>query len=146
MEAAHKFILSMLPKGTEGRILDLGCGNGRLLQAIKREHPVVVTSGVDTKSMNFEGFIQTNIYDFKWEGNYELTLMSVERLHEVDKEVATDLLEAIRLHSKFLLLSTYNKWMHGFDHVLDKLFYVVSIGLDPSLGYEAKLLERKING
>ena len=149
MEAAHRFVISLLPNqisgGVAGNILDLGCGNGRLLKAIKKEHPEVTLYGVDTKSMKGDTwtFIQTNIYDFEWEGNYELTLMSVERLHEASMESAVDLLRAIHLHSRYLLLSTYNKWMHGFDQVLDKLFTVVSVGLDPSLGYEAKLLERK---
>jgi hypothetical protein len=148
MEAAHRFIISMIPKELSGgiatNVLDLGCGNGRLLQSIKKLHPYVTVYGVDTKSMKFDGFTQVDIYDYEWEGQYELVLMSVERLHEVDKEVASDLLQAIRLHSKYLLLSTYNNWMHGFDHVIDKLFSVVSVGLDPALGYEAKLLERKI--
>jgi hypothetical protein len=126
-----------------GDIIDLGCGNGRLLQVIKKENPDVTTHGVDTKSMKFEGFHQGNIYDFEWYRDYELTLMSVERLFETEQNVAIDFLTAISMHSRYLLLSTYNEWKHGFDHTLDKLFVVVSTKREPSLGFEAKLLERK---
>lgn len=150
MVAAHRFILSMLPNqiggGVIGRVLDLGCGNGRLLKAIKKEHQEVTLYGVDTKDMVGDtwNFIQSDIYDFEWEGEYQITLMSVERLHEVNKEQAIDLLQAISSHSKLLLLSTYNTWMHGFDGEINNLFSVVAVGVDPALGYEAKLLERKI--
>jgi hypothetical protein len=149
MEAAHRFIISMLPNTLTpiaGRILDLGCGNGRLLKEIQKWHPQTSIFGVDTKDMWFPGFFKTNIYDFEWEGQYEYTLMSVERLHEVAQEQAIDLLQAISAHSKYLLLSTYNKWMHGFDSEIDRYFTVVGVGLDPNLGYEAKLLERKQHG
>jgi len=140
----------MLPNqiggGVIGRVLDLGCGNGRLLKAIKKEHQEVTLYGVDTKDMVGDtwNFIQSDIYDFEWEGEYQITLMSVERLHEVNKEQAIDLLQAISSHSKLLLLSTYNTWMHGFDGEINNLFSVVAVGVDPALGYEAKLLERKI--
>lgn len=146
MEAAHKFILSLVPN-ISGNVLDLGCGNGRLLKAIKNEYPKVFIQGVDTQKMNADGwrFYQENIYDFVWTEQYDLVLMSVERLFETSPDTSIDLLRAIHQHSEYLILSTYNNWMHGFDHVIDQLFLVVTVGLDPSLGYEAKLLERKTN-
>lgn len=148
MESAHKFIISMLPNritGMVGNILDLGCGNGRLLLAIQKEHQDTVLHGVDTKDIKALGwnFYRVNIYDFEWEKQYELTTMSVERLFEAREDAAIDLLETIARHSRYLLLSTYNQWMGGFEHIIDKLFNLITIGKDPALGFEAKLLERK---
>lgn len=146
MEEAHKFILTLVPS-VSGNVLDLGCGNGKLLKIIKKLHPEATIQGVDTQNVNADGwrFYQENIYDFVWTEQYDLVLMSVERLFECNPEVSIDLLRAIHRHSKYLILSTYNNWMHGFDHVIDQLFLVVTVGLNPSSGYEAKLLERKVN-
>jgi len=148
MESAHRFIISLTPnriEGMVGNILDLGCGNGKLLLEIQKEHQDTVLHGVDTKDIKALGwnFYRTDIYDFEWEKQYELTLMSVERLFEANPDAAIDLLETIARYSRYLLLSTYNQWMGGFEEVIDKLFSVVTVGRDPVLGFEGKLLERK---
>ena len=141
MERAHNFVLELIPP-ISGRILDLGCGNGRLLKEIKKKYPVEIF-GVDTKDLWFPGFFKGNIYDFEWEGQYDLVLMSVERLFETTSETALDLLQAIHAHSRYLLLSTYNGWK---EPELKNLFTVVASNVDRSTGYEARLLERKTNG
>jgi len=153
MRDAHQFILSALPEALDGRILDLGCGTGELLRLLKDEYQVVSICGIDNqadlitraiKNSKDGSFIETDIFDYQWDTEFELTLIAMQRFTEVERSKVEKLLDNIVEKSDYLLLYSYGVgWFNGVDDLINTRFQVVSATRDSSKGYEAILLERK---
>ena len=147
MKQGHEFILTCLPDGISGRILNLGCGDGQLLQAIRGKNPHTVLYGVDNAiKPNVELQIGDeywigNIFSWHWDLSFNLTMLAIQRLAEVEKDKADSLLSLIAMHSEKFLLYSYNGWSHNVDDLLDNHFSVVST--NKHLTFEAILFKRK---
>src|SRR5262245_50649918 len=126
MQDAHKFLLQIIPKHLSGRVLDLGCGTGHLLQTIKSVNPEIELYGVEINHEVFKRRIGGPIY---WEGDifseapvwefyYDLTMIAIQRLFEVPREQAASLLQKIHSHSSKLLIYSYDGWFNGLDSFL----------------------------
>lgn len=103
------------------RIIDLGCGNGVLLQSILNEHPDLKICGVESDPKRFEEacnrldgrthhFQLTDIYDEKyWEGLYGLAIISHNRLKEVkDESKVRALLNRIATYCYGIIIYSYD--------------------------------------
>lgn len=152
MREGHAFILASLPLDITGVVLDLGCGTGELLKAIVNKYPDTAGYGVDSDSEVLDKAVEPGHYDhsdiflWDWDTDFDLVLIAIQRLFEVDKDKAFDLLENIFWHTRRLLVYSYDGWFNGLDDLLSLKFQVVSTNRDAIMNYEAKLFERKITG
>lgn len=149
MREAHRFILrSLLP--IEGKILDLGCGSGHLLQEIKKHNPNTKLYGVDidrtviNKAVPGVEYWCSDIYDFQAWQKFDLVMIAVQRFFEVDEDKAKALMEVLRNYAKRLLIYSYNGWYDSLDLFLNEHFNVVTVAKDPIMNYRALLLESKL--
>jgi hypothetical protein len=133
MEVAYRPIVELATAtlvGCSGAILDLGCGNGALLEAICRRNPGLTPWGVECDPQKVaharalfparsHHFLQG---DFFSDGEiwsdaepYALTLFMPGRLLEVPTAQAERLRERIRNRSQRVLLYAYGDWLtdHG---------------------------------
>ena len=146
MRAAHQFIVSALPD-IKGKVVDLGCGNGQLLQEIHAAHPNTFLTGVDSDPKVISRVVPgaryacSDIYDFRdWE-EVDLTLIAIQRLFEVPEHKATALMEVISTYSERLLLYSYGEWNDEVAKLIEPYFTVVTAAKNSD--YKALLLERK---
>jgi 2-polyprenyl-3-methyl-5-hydroxy-6-metoxy-1,4-benzoquinol methylase len=123
MDAAHVPIVdlarTLLPE-SGGAVLDLGCGNGALLEKIARARRGVLPYGIDTDERkigraramlaNAAGnFLVGSFFDCEelWQGSYCLALLMPGRLVEADSDTAARLRERLAEHVSQLLLYVY---------------------------------------
>jgi hypothetical protein len=110
MERGHRFILDSLPELTGG-VLDLGCGDGALLRAIQQKAPEATVHGVESQADLAAGdprIVVGDLFAWPWGGDYQCVLLAMQRLMEVNRTAAVELLAAIRRHSAMLLLYSYD--------------------------------------
>lgn len=81
MQAAHVRILAALEPLSPFSVLDLGCGNGRLLREIKREFTCHTTVGVDNDSQKHPD-VYSNIYNYTPTEHFEVALIAWQRQEE----------------------------------------------------------------
>jgi Trans-aconitate methyltransferase len=153
MREGHDFILSSLPPDITGTVLDLGCGTGELLKTILNAYPDAAGQGIDTdeealtkipyQPLQLTRFDLSDIYLFDWEVDYDLVLIAIQRLFEVDRGKVQELLDNIAWHTKKLLIYSYDGWFNGLDDLLGARFQVISTNRNAIMNFEAKLFERK---
>jgi Methyltransferase domain len=132
MNEAHAPIVelaSSLALETRGNVLDLGCGNGALLQKIFQKNPGIVPCGIDLspKSIAHAGIILPDFSDnFKaadmfenhealWADKYfSLAIVMPGRFLERDAESADRLRNLLRKNCRSLLLYAYGEWLERF--------------------------------
>lgn len=140
MEHAHRFILEALPSLTGG-VLDLGCGNGRLLREIQRKYPETTVHGVEANPELAQAdpcIVAADLFGWQWGGDYQCVLLAMQRLLEVNRGAASALLARIRQHTSMLLLYSYDGPHPEIDRLLTP-FSIISSHFDGT--HAAFLLE-----
>jgi len=125
MAASHGVIIDIamrLLHGQSGRILDLGCGNGRLVAEIAGRLPGITPCGVECvleKANRGRATLERagghlHVGDIfsperPWFDHqpYVLTILMIGRLLEVDRQRRLALIADVEHHSNLLLLYTY---------------------------------------
>ncbi|MFL9992909.1 class I SAM-dependent methyltransferase [Paraburkholderia sediminicola] len=123
MDAAHAPLVcaaSDLLNHAVGNILDLGCGNGKLLKKIGASKPSCVPYGIDIDTAAIQAahqnlpefasnFVAADIWTDTsiWTRQYELTMIGVQRLDEVDDGRARAFLTRLITQTKRLLIYAY---------------------------------------
>ncbi len=144
MNLRHESIVSAALRelGEErGDVLDLGCGNGALVQRICRSHPGLVPWGIDTSERKIArartlmpaaatNFRVGNLFSLReifGAGEFALILLMVGRLVEVPRSHSDQLLSHIASISKRLLLYVYPGYG---DSSLEALAARVGVSVD----------------
>lgn len=131
---AHDMILDVIAHLSlvSGRVLDLGCGNGALLQKIKMSYPEVTTVGVDLdeekcnkaiargNEVYWDDIVRTERYLIH---DYELILVSLNRLKEMNADL---FLSRLQKHTRYLLVYSYQDWDDVTASVSESYFEQVS--------------------
>lgn len=131
MEASHNVILRAIDKTFlgVGTVLDIGCGNGLLLEKISNQFHYLSPAGVEMEEDRYKAatarlggrIIYGNVYStigFLGGILYELVLISVNRLIEVEREQAELLVKQLRDSTRYLIVYTYDGWKQETDKLL----------------------------
>jgi trans-aconitate methyltransferase len=151
MDHAHQPIVKLALRALDNRIggvIDLGCGNGALLQKIHRGNPRVSLFGIDKEPNRIsharellpsfrENFHHGDIFDDSriWSGDrrYSLAILSLARMLEAGPDRSAQLKARLTEQCDELLLYVYGrKWLESFG------------GLEPlarSVGFNVTLFE-----
>jgi len=99
MTKAHEVVLSLV-KSTDNKVMDLGCGDGTLLEKIQQLYNLHII-GIDKEKYS-KSFIITN--DLRnWRGQFDgLIITSVQRIIEIP-----DLWSRIDEHAKAVIIYSY---------------------------------------
>lgn len=127
MIKAHSVVLEAVLKAycdgvnvENQKIIDLGCGNGKLLQRILEISPWLVPCGVESDEKRYQKAARRllrhnpdlhhcNIYDgLYWTPPYGLALLSLNRLREANKSDARELLRRLSRDCEWVVLYSYD--------------------------------------
>lgn len=124
MRERHRTVVALAREelgDAHGPVLDLGCGNGALLQSLCLGQPGLEPFGVDVNERALEharelmprsgaNFVRLNIFAREvWSARrYLLALISIKRLLEVQSTLREKLLADIRSHCERLLIYQYD--------------------------------------
>ena len=128
MAAAHRPILDLAAEHLGGRsaaVLDLGCGNGALLEALRAGNSTLVPLGVDTDPRKIaharglhpgfaDGFFAGDIFEAEAPWTHrrpDMVIVMPGRLLEVDAGRADRLREWLRATGAALLVYAYDDWV-----------------------------------
>ncbi|MEA2489213.1 MAG: hypothetical protein QOH21_1005 [Acidobacteriota bacterium] len=120
MDAAHAPLVDLAVEALAqqaGPVLDLGCGNGLLLDKIRQRLSVPI-HGVDAdadkihraRSLYPAGtFMAGDLFTSEsiWQRSYALALISAARIHEASDDAVSQLATSIALHASRLILYAY---------------------------------------
>ena len=137
MKAAHDLIIRATNKVAlnKGDILDLGCGNGLLLEKLHKKYGFLSPIGVEVDETRVRkarmrhsgGIYQTNVLDIDvYLGSYELILLSLNRLRELDTVTAAMFLGHLKEHTQYLFIYSYETWAKSLDPLIAEYFELVS--------------------
>ncbi len=135
MTKAHEPIVAAVtavlsPHG--GSVLDLGCGNGALLQKIRRANPAVAPFGLElddgriaharqlhpTFADNFlTGNLLTNNAIWPPERQYTMAILMPGRLLEAPPKQADQLRQRLRTQCDHILVYTYDDWLERYGNL-----------------------------
>lgn len=127
MDVSHDQIVKLASEaltGLAGNVLDLGCGNGALLEKICRGRDRLIPYGIDLNGEGLdharellprfpESFVRGDFFDpAAWPGplRYCLAILMVGRLLEVPAESAGRLLATLRARCDRVLVYAYPGW------------------------------------
>jgi hypothetical protein len=135
----------------QGRVLDLGCGNGMLLHKVCEGRDGLVPFGVDKNGVALlhartllpdfsSNFIQGDFFETQiWKENdsreFALVFLMLGRLLEIPKEKALDLLSELRSSCRHVLLYVYPDWGSSLESVVKQLAVDVEITKYTSIGF-----------
>lgn len=157
MQQSHRTILDLVASTLNGKpasILDLGCGNGVLLQQICKMHELSIPHGIDLDTASIkhaqellpeyaQNFIVGDMFDCNelWseDSRYTLTLLMPGRLLEVGSAQATALLQQISAHSDMLLVYAYGDWLSNYGGLASLAQQVGLTLLSDKTGIQASL-------
>jgi hypothetical protein len=143
MQRAHQFVLDALPPELHGNVLDLGCGDGALLRAVRERHPYTELHGVEQRVDLLHGYDTGDLFTWDWHRDYRLVLLAAQRLVEVDRATAFGLLDRIAAHAETLVLYSYATWPHEVGDLVDTCFSVATGRRDAVLNCEVRLCESR---
>lgn len=133
MQKAHQPLLDVAAEALSAEpahVLDLGCGNGALLQELIARCPAVVPYGVDTSTAklahaaellpaHLQNFVAGSLYDVsllaEWEQDFDLVILMPGRLLEVPAAEGDPLREWLRRRARHILVYAYGDWLTFFD-------------------------------
>lgn len=110
MARGHRFVLDALPELT-GAVVDLGCGDGTLMRAIQHKCPEATVHGVEVQAdfgTDDPRIVVADLFAWPWGGHYQCVLLAMQRVLEVPRVAAVELLATIRQHATMLLLYSYD--------------------------------------
>jgi hypothetical protein len=122
MQQGHRFVLDMLPPDLHGSVLDLGCGDGALLRAIRERHPYTELHGVEQRADLLHGYDTGDLFTWEWRREYRLVLLAVQRLSEAEPATVLRLLGLIADHTETLLLYSYDGWTDVSDLIRQRFW------------------------
>lgn len=125
MSDAHNIVLSAVRAAFDNedlhdKVVDLGCGNGLLLEKIAEQYPSVRLCGVEQSGGKHQRAARRlighdpdlylgNLYDdHYWNPPYGVAILSANRLLEVDEQDARTLLQRLQDGTKKVILYTYD--------------------------------------
>jgi SAM-dependent methyltransferase len=116
MRAAHDVVLQAAPETGIGSVLDLGCGNGALLDRFGRRYPGAKLIGVEKdadRARRKVGRARIEVGDLlEWDGDdVDLALLMPGRLLEVGEEKRVRLLRWLHAHAGAILAYAYGDWL-----------------------------------
>lgn len=132
MEKAHQPIVQVANEylaNNPGNVLDIGCGNGVLLQKLLDSNPSNVPFGIDCEADRIahararlpqfaENFVCGNVYNTAsiWpeDRQYTLVLLMPGRLLEVAPDWADRLRSLIHRHCRRVLIYAYGEWLTNY--------------------------------
>ena len=135
MDQAHQPIVKLAVatlSGGGGNILDLGCGNGALLQKIYQANPKIVPFGIEFEPKRVEharlllpefaaNFISGDIFkeDPLWKADrrYALAILSPKRFLEAGPERSAQLKKCLKHHCDRLLVYAYGKSLTRYGNL-----------------------------
>lgn len=152
-EAAHRPIVRLAGRHVNGsaRILDLGCGNGRLLERLGGGVGVEVDAA---RAARAAPDVRVTIADFArefsaWEGDWDLVLFMPGRLVELDGGDRGPLREALMSRAKRIICYAYGDWIGRYGSI-DALMAeawpdvpLARVDVEAGPGVEAILYERR---
>jgi trans-aconitate methyltransferase len=135
-----------------GKMLDLGCGNGLLLERLKAQHSFLEPYGIEMDDGRYWKAVERIGKDQVFSGDifsarnflphmYQLVLISVNRFREVQPEKAETLIKHLRACTKYLVVYSYGEWDFAGDNLLASNFDYVWQEHDMSA--EVKILKPK---
>ena len=153
MRAAHDLILRVTERTLlePGFVLDLGCGNGLLLDKLQERYPFLEPTGVEIDAervararLRHSGSIyETDILDVDtYLGNYQLILISLNRVKEAGHESVGLFLSRLKTCTRYLLVYSYDAWDEEAAAILYENF--VEAYADRNSNTEARIFIPKI--
>jgi hypothetical protein len=157
MDAQHRPLVALARRhlaGVRGHVLDLGCGNGALLQKICRDAEGLIPCGVDIQEGPLEharalhpdfaaGFILRDFFDLTlWldARRYAMVILMVGRLHEVSRNRAEALLTSITTRCDRLMVYAYRGWSReGLESLASRAGLQLQDSAEGSAGIVASL-------
>jgi hypothetical protein len=116
MDAAHAALLAVLP-AEPGSFLDLGCGNGRLLERAQKMGWRVegiesdpVRAGAGQLPIRRGDLFNTEL----WNNHYDVVAVMPGRLIEADQKQAAEFLNVLRRRARHVLVYAYGDWLERF--------------------------------
>lgn len=118
-----------------GKVIDLGCGNGALLEKIVDKAPWLVPCGIEKDPSKHQRAARRllaldpdlhigDLHDGRhWNPPYSVAVVSVNRFREVDLELARELLARLRDGCHKVVIYSYDagKWSEELDWVFEFL-------------------------
>lgn len=143
-ERAHETLLKVVSSiyCDSGRVLDLGCGNGLLLEKVRTKHPYLIPYGVEIDPYRFEQAkdrLRNNVHNCPIQDvreyldvDFQITLVSMQRFQETPVEEIDVFLTHLRNHTKFLIVYSYGvSWDSSIDEYIARHFYLAHIEMTP---------------
>ncbi|MEN8188232.1 MAG: methionine biosynthesis protein MetW [Thermodesulfobacteriota bacterium] len=131
MDEAQRPIVELAVEllGDSGTVLDLGCGNGVLLNKIRDQRPGVIPFGVDFEAERVahagellpefkQNFLAGSMFDgipMDMDTVYSIIIFMPGRLLEVTATKAARLKNWLSGHFEYLLIYGYGEWLTGHD-------------------------------
>jgi SAM-dependent methyltransferase len=127
MDISHEPIIDVASKtlaGLTGDVLDLGCGNGALLEKICRSQELLIPYGIDRNGESLdharellprfrEHFVKGNFFDpavWPGPGRYTLAILMAGRLLEATAEDSRRLIATLQARCGQILVYVYPGW------------------------------------
>ncbi len=153
MEQSHDLLVESTNKVAldAGFVLDLGCGNGLLLERLTKKYAFLQAVGVEldggrasrARIRHGGGIYQVDVTDVSaYLGNYQLVFLSLNRLKELDHAAGYLLLRRLSQHTQYLFLYSYDKWSDQHDNLISEHYDLVSS--DQNDVAEVRILKPKI--
>lgn len=124
MRTSHEPIIDIVDSDIDS-VIDLGCGNGVLLEQIRLKTGAKPTGveinseAVDNGKKRFQHiqFFDSDIFDFEYDDTYDLSIFMPGRLTEVPPQKRDKLIQEILGNSKFVVFYMYGDWIEKYDTV-----------------------------
>jgi hypothetical protein len=140
MNECHSHILDTLSEFKIGSILDLGCGNGLLLNRIKEQGDLISTFGIEIDEARYMRATQVspdtilrkgNIFDYGnyTENYYTYVLLMPGRLLEIDKKELDIYIKFLKDRVDNFVFYMYGDWIQKYKENMILLFEELGLNI-----------------